>query len=263
MLKLSRLAALLIASAVVSSPLVAAEKTKAAFTVNGQAVSQNAFDAFIAERKAQGEPDVRLEEKIREELIQRELFAQEAKKKGLDKNGLTQGQIEMARQALLARAFMIDYIQTHPVSDSQLKAQYETIKTNLGATEYKSRHILVEKEDEATVILTKLDKGEKFAELAKQSKDPGTKDKGGELGWSSPAVFVPAFGEALSKLKKGEYTRTPVATQFGFHVILLEDTRPTTLPDFEQVKPQLQERAAKETIDKLIADLRAKAKIGR
>ena len=135
------------------------------------------------------------------------------------------------------------------------------IKHNLGSTEYKSRHVLVEKEEEAKAIIAKLDKGEKFSELAKQSKDPGSKDKGGELGWSSPAAYVKPFGEALTKLKKGEYTKTPVQSDFGYHVIQLDDSRPANPPPFDQVKPQMQQRASQQQIETLVKELRSKAKV--
>src|SRR5574343_349896 len=172
--KLSRLAALLVAGAIVSAPAFAAEKG----------------NAFAAEQKAQGAPDSpELQAAVKEELVRREILAQEAKKKGLDKNPNIQGQIELAKQAVLIRAFLSEHVKANPISEAQLKAEYDVIKNNLGSTEYKSRHVLAEKEDEAKAIIAKLDKGEKFSELAKQSKDPGSKDKGGELGWSSPAAY--------------------------------------------------------------------------
>jgi len=262
MLKLSRLAALLVAGAVVSAPALAAEKGKAFATVNGQPISQTVYNAFIAEQKAQGAPESpELKDAIKEELVRREILAQEAKKKGLDKNPNIQGQIELAKQAVLIRAYLTEYVKANPISEAQLKAEYELIKTNLGTTEYKSRHVLVEKEDEAKAIIAKLDKGEKFSELAKQSKDPGSKDKGGELGWSSPAAYVKPFGDALAKLKKGEYTKTPVKSDFGYHVIQLEDSRPATPPPFEQVKPQLQQRASQQQVENLVKELRTKAKV--
>ena len=252
MYKISRLAALLVAGAIVSAPALA--QNKGAFaTVNGQAIPQSVYDAFVAEQKAQGAPDsAELQNAVKEELVRREILAQEAKKKGLDKKANIQGQIELAKQAVLIRAFL---------TDAQLKAEYELIKNNLGSTEYKSRHVLVEKEDDAKAIIAKLDKGEKFSELAKQSKDPGSKDKGGELGWSSPNAYVKPFAEALGKLKKGEYTKTPVKSDFGYHVIQLDDSRPLNPPAFDQVKPQLQQRANQQQVENLVKELRAKAKV--
>lgn len=262
MLKLSRLAGLLVAGAIISAPALAAEKGKAFATVNGQPISQTVYNAFVAEQKAQGAPDSpELQNAVKEELVRREILAQEAKKKGMDKNPNIQGQIELAKQAVLIRAYLSDYVKANPISEAQLKAEYDVIKNNLGSTEYKSRHVLVEKEEEAKAIIAKLDKGEKFSELAKQSKDPGSKDKGGELGWSSPAAYVKPFGEALTKLKKGEYTKTPVQSDFGYHVIQLDDSRPANPPPFDQVKPQLQQRASQMQVEKLVRELREKAKV--
>ena len=262
MLKLSRLAGLLVAGAIISAPALAAEKGKAFATVNGQPISQTVYNAFVAEQKAQGAPDSpELQNAVKEELVRREILAQEAKKKGMDKNPNIQGQIELAKQAVLIRAYLSDYVKANPISEAQLKAEYDVIKNNLGSTEYKSRHVLVEKEEEAKAIIAKLDKGEKFSELAKQSKDPGSKDKGGELGWSSPAAYVKPFGEALTKLKKGEYTKTPVQSDFGYHVIQLDDSRPANPPPFDQVKPQMQQRASQQQIESLVKELRSKAKV--
>ena len=257
MLKPSALAALLVAGSLIYAPALA-EK----LVVNGQTIPQSVFDAFAAEQKAQGAADSpELQKAIREELVRREVLSQEAKKKGIDKKPEVAGQIELARQAVLIRAFLADYVKSHPVSEDKLKKDYETIKGNLGSTEYKARHILVEKEDDAKAIIGRLDKGEKFAELAKQSKDPGSKDNGGELNWSSPSSYVKPFGEALGKLKKGEYTKQPVKTDFGYHVIQLDDSRPLNAPPYEQVKPQLQQRANAQMVEELVKELREKAKV--
>jgi len=262
MFKISRLATLLIASALISAPAFAAEKGKPFATVNGQPISQSVFDAFYAEQKTQGAPDgADLQNAVKEELVRREILAQEAKKKGLDKKGDILGQIELAKQAVLIRAYLSDYVRANPITEAQLKAEYDGIKANLGNTEYKARHVLVEKEEEAKAIIAKLDKGEKFSELAKQSKDPGSKDKGGDLGWSSPNSYVKPFANALSALKKGEYTKTPVHSDFGYHVIQLDDSRPLTPPPYEQVKPQLQQRASQQQVENLVKDLRSKAKV--
>ena len=262
MRKTSRLASLLIAGALLTVPAIAADKSKSFASVNGQAIPQKVFEAFAAEQKAQGAPDTpELQAAVKEELVRREILAQEARKKGLDKNANIQGQIELAKQAVLIRAFLSDYVKANPISDAQLKAEYEVIKSNLGSVEYKSRHVLVEKEEDAKAIIAKLDKGEKFADLAKQSKDPGSKDKGGELGWSSPNAYVKPFAEALGNLKKGEYTRSPVKSDFGYHVIQLDDSRPMTPPPFDQVKPQLQQRASQQQVENLVKELRAKAKV--
>ena len=148
-----------------------------------------------------------------------------------------------------------------PVTDAQLKAEYDGLKSKMGGTEYKARHILVETEDQAKAIIENLKKGAKFEELAKQSKDPGSKENGGEAGWSAAGAYVPPFAEALTKLAKGKYTEAPVKTDFGWHVIQLEDSRPLEAPAFESLKSQLSQRANQQLVEKMIEGLRTKAKV--
>ena len=261
MFKLHTLASVLIAGSLISAPVLA-QQGKTFAKVNGQPISQNVFDAFIAEQKAQGAPDnAELKAAVKEELVRREILSQEARKQGFDKKGEIQGQIELARQSVLIRAFLSDYVRKNAPSDAQLKAEYDLVKKSLGGTEYKSRHILVEKEEDAKAIIAKLDKGEKFDDLAKQSKDPGSKDKGGDLGWANPAGFVKPFADALTKLEKGKYTATPVKTDFGYHVIKLDDSRALKAPTFDEVKAQLKQRIEKQRVDHHVAELRAKATI--
>lgn len=264
--KLSKLAAGLFAGALLSMPAIAADKAPAkagaVATVNGTAISQSLFDAFYGEQKGQGMPDSpELKNAVREELIRRELLSQEAKKNGLDKSGTVAAQMELARQAILIRAYIQDYVKKHPISDDQLKAEYDAMKSKLGGTEYKSRHVLVESEEQAKTIIDNLKKGAKFDELAKQSKDPGSKENGGDLGWSAAGSYVPPFADALKKLEKGKFTEAPVKTDFGWHVILLEDTRPLEAPAFDAIKPQLAQRANQQLVEKMINELRAKAKV--
>ena len=261
--KLSKLAAALLLGALISFP-AAAQKAAGGVvaTVNGVAIPQSIANAFVSEQQAQGAPDTpELKNAVREELIRRELLVQEAKKLGLDKKPDVAAQADLARQAVFIRAFVQDFVKKHPISDEQVKAAYDRMKSQMGNTEYKVRHILVEKEDDAKLIIVNLKKGGKFDELAKQSKDPGSRDKGGDLGWSSTASYVKPFGDAVTGLAKGKYTEVPVKTDFGYHVILLEDSRPLTPPSFDQVKQQITQRLQQEQIQKLVNDLRAKAKI--
>lgn len=253
------LASLLLA--IGTSQALAADKSKAYATVNGQTIGQNVADAFLSEQKSQGVQDSpQLQAAIKEELVRRALLVQEARKKGLDKLPQIQGAMELATQTILIRAYLSEYLGSNPVSDAQLRKDYDDINATLGK-EYRARHILVEKEDEAKAIIAKLDKGEKIADLASVSKDPGSKDKGGDLDWAQAGSYVPPFAEALSKLEKGKYTATPVKTDFGYHVIYLEDVRNPIPPAFEEVKPQLVQRANKLQVDRLINDLRGKAKV--
>ncbi|MDR1349989.1 MAG: peptidylprolyl isomerase [Zoogloeaceae bacterium] len=258
MTTLKKLAAALTISALCSIPAFAAEK--AFVTVNGRAVPQYVADAFIEDQ--QGAPDSdEFRNAVREEFIRRELIIGEARKKGLDKKKQVMGQLENARQMVLVRAYLTDYLEANPVTEAQINEAYVTFTQRLGDTEYKTRHILVENEAEARELVAKLDKGEKFEDLAKDSKDPGSKENGGDLGWMSPSAFVAPFAEALGKLKKGEYSKEPVQSQFGYHIILVEDTRALTPPALEQIKPQITQSLTQQKVETLINTLRSKAKI--
>lgn len=250
--------ALALATGLLSSAAMAQTMAK----VNGTAIPSARYDALMAEQRAQGAPESdQLKEAVREELIRREALAQAAKAKGLEKSAETRAQMEMASQAVLIRAYLQDYVKTHPVKDEDLKAEYERIKTEMGENEYHARHILLETEEAATAILGRLEKGEKFADLAKESKDPGSKDNGGDLGWANPKMFVPAFSDAMTKLEKGQITKAPVKSDFGWHVIQLEDVRPVKAPSLEEVKPQLEQRMQQQLVEKHINELREKAKV--
>lgn len=258
--KLSKLAAALLVGGMISATAMAAGK--AFVTVNGVAVSQNLANVFLAEQKAQGAPDTpELKNAVREELIRRELLMQEVKKAGIDKKPDVAAQAEAARQAFFVRAYIQEYVKKNPITDAQLKTDYDKIKAQLGSTEYKARHILVAGEDEAKAIIAELGKGGKFEEQASKSIDPGSKDNGGDLGWASPSNFVKPFSDALTGLAKGKYTETPVKSDFGYHVILLEDSRPLNVPDFDEVKPRLLQQAQSQQINKMVESLRAKAKV--
>jgi peptidyl-prolyl cis-trans isomerase C len=161
----------------------------------------------------------------------------------------------------MVQALIQDYVKAHPVTDADLHAEYDKVKAARGDKEYKARHILVDKDSEANDIIAQLKKGAKFEDLAKQSKDPGSKDKGGDLDWNPPSTFVKPFADALTKLEKGKFTETPVKTQFGWHVIQLDDVRAQPFPPFDTVKSQLQSRLQEQEVQKYVLGLRAKAKI--
>lgn len=243
-----------------AAPAVSAAAAVA--TVNGAPISQARFNFLLQQAQQQGQPDSpEVRKNLREKLIIEEVVAQEALKKGMDKSADVNTQIDLARQTILIRAYLQDYIKNNPLGDDVLKAEYEKIKSQMGDKEYHARHILVEKEAEAKEIIAKLKKGEKFEKLAEKSKDPGSKAKGGDLGWAAPANFVPEFSAAMTKLQKGQYTTEPVKSQFGYHIIKLEDSRTMQAPPFDEVKQNLRQRAQQQQIDKMISDLRAKAKI--
>jgi peptidyl-prolyl cis-trans isomerase C len=231
-------------------------------TVNGSPISQARFNFLLQQSQQQGQPDSpEVRKNLREKLIVEEIVAQEAIKKGMDKQADVITQIDLARHTILIRAYLQDFIKSNPLGDDVLKAEYEKIKSQMGDKEYHARHILVEKEAEAKDIIARLKKGEKFEKLAEKSKDPGSKAKGGDLGWAAPANFVPEFSAAMTKLKKGQYTTEAVKSQFGWHIIKLEDSRAMQAPPFDEVKQNLRQRAQQQQIDKMISDLRAKAKV--
>lgn len=262
MLKTKQFAALALLSALAINPVFAEEKSAA--MVNGVSISQARVDARVKAAIAQGQTDTpELRKMIRENMIKFELVIQEAKKLGLDKKPEVAQQTEMATQQVLLEAFVRDYAESHPISDEVLQAEYDKLKSKLGDKEYNARHILVETEAEAKEIIAKLSgkKPPKFEALAAKSKDTGSAENGGSLGWSAPSNFVPSFAEALTTLKKGELTKAPIQSQFGWHVIRLDDVRELKAPPFDEVKPQLQQRLQQQAIQKTIEDLRAKAKV--
>lgn len=230
--------------------------------VNGKAIPANRANVLLANQIAQGQAKTpELEAAVKEELVRREILTQEALKKGVDKKSDVQAQLDLARQGVLIGAYLNEYARNVKITDDDIKAEYDKIKSALGEKEYKARHILVESEGEAKDIITKLKAGGKFDELAKVSKDPGSKDRGGELGWANKASYVPAFSEAMVKLEKGKYTETPVKSNFGWHVIQLDDVRELKAPALEEVKPQITQRMRQQAVEKHILDLRGKAKV--
>ena len=220
------------------------------------------FDFLLKERLAQGQGQTdtpELRNAVREELNTRELLVREAKKKGLDKNAEVKNQMDLTAQTVLVRAYVGDWIKANPIPEAALRKEYDTIKAQMGDKEYKVRHILVEKEDEAKDVIIELQKGGSFEKLAERSKDPGSKAKGGDLDWNAPGNFVKPFSDAMVKLPKGKFTPQPVQTQFGWHVIEVDDIRDAKIPSYEEVKPQLQQRLQGQHLDVYFKDLRAKA----
>lgn len=263
-LSLSLITTLLITSAsfVLAAAPTATPPAKSYASVNGKQISQARADTIIAAQKAQGQADSeQMRQAVREELIRREILAQEASRLKLDKTPEVRLQTEMAQQNVLIGAYLQSYVKTHPVTDEAIKKEYEAIRAAMGDKEYKARHILVEKEEDAKTIIGKLAKGEKFEELAKQSKDPGSKDKGGDLGWAAPASYVKDFSAAMTALSKGKHTEKPVKSDFGWHVILLEDVRDIKAPALDEVKQQLTQRIQQRIVDGHINELRSKAKV--
>ncbi len=240
-----------------------AKSAASGLSVNGVAIPKVYFEAMNREREQAGQPSTpEIAQAIKEELINREVLLQAARKKGLEKDAAIAAQMDMARQAVLIRAYFDNYVKSNPITDAALKTQYDAIAVQMGNKEYKARHVLVDTEDEAKAIIVSLGRGESFEKLAKdKSKDAGSKDNGGDLDWGPAGRYVPEFGNALKALQKGETSKTPVKTQYGFHVIRLDDVRDLKVPSFEEAKQNLLQRAQQEQVANLVKSLRDRAKI--
>jgi peptidyl-prolyl cis-trans isomerase C len=232
-------------------------------SVNGVLIPQARFEVMAKAAQAQGQPNSpELAGMVKENLINQEILVQEAMKKGLDKNAEVATQMEMARQQILGRAMVAEYVKNNPVKDEVLKAEYEKVVGKMGDKEYHTRHILVDKEEDAKNLIAQLKKGGDFAKLAKEkSKDTGSAKNGGDLDWATPDRFVKPFSDAMAALEKGKFSQEPVKSDFGYHIIKLEDSRATQKPGFDQVKEQMRPRMQQQQVETLITELRAKAKI--
>ena len=231
--------------------------------VNGVAVPQSRMEFMMEQQRSRGAPDnQQTRSMMREELINREVVVQEAQKAGLAKNPEVQAQMDVARQEILVGAYLRDWVKKHPVSDAEIQQEYDRARAQTGDKEYHARHILVDNEDQAKAIIADLKKGAKFDELAKKnSKDAGSKERGGDLDWNVPSAFDKQFSDAMVKLDKGHYTEAPVQTRFGYHVIQLDDVRPVRFPGLAEVKPRIQQQIQQHKVDELVRGLRAKAKV--
>ena len=231
--------------------------------VNGKAVPQARVEALTQQVVRSGRqitPEIQTQ--IKDEVIAREVFIQEAQKLGFDATEDFKTQIELARQNILIRELFTNYQKSHPISDEDIKAEYDRFVASNNGKEYKARHILVEKEADAKAIIAQIKKGGKFDDIAKKSsKDPGSGAKGGELDWALAGNYVAEFSQALTKLTKGGLTETPVKTQFGYHIIRLDDIRDAELPKLDAVKPQVSQQLQQQKLVKYQQELRTKAKI--
>ena len=231
--------------------------------VNGKAVPKARLDALSVQVARSGRPITpEMQGQMRDEVIAREIFVQEAQARGLENSEDFRSQLELARQSILIRELFADYQKNNPVSDADLKVEYDKFAAANGGKEYRARHILVEKEAEAKAIIAQLKKGGKFEDIAKKaSKDPGSGAKGGDLDWAAAGSYVKEFSEAMVALEKGKTTETPVRSQFGFHIIRLEDVRDAQLPKFEELKPQIAQQMQQQKLAQFQESLRAKAKV--
>ena len=242
------------------APLAASAQNIA--IVNGKPVPKARVDALISQATKQGQPKTpELEQQARDEVVLREMFMQEAEKRGLAGSADYKAQMEFARQTILIRELFADFTKKNKASDAEIQAEYDKFKGQATGTEYRARHILVEKEDDANALIKQIKAGAKFEDLAKKnSKDPGSAENGGDLDFANPSSYVPEFSAALTKLKKGEMTDTPVKSQFGYHIIKLEDTREAQFPPLADVKTQIAQRLDQQKLAKFRDEIRSKAK---
>lgn len=247
-------------SAALLAPLGASAQNIA--IVNGKPVPTERAEALKSQIARQGQPVTPdLERQVKDEVVLREIFLQEAERRGLPASENYKQQMELARQALLIRELFADFQKNNPVTDAEIQAKYAEFKAQSSGKEYRARHILVEKEDLAKKLIADLKRGAKFEDLAKKnSKDPGSAKNGGDLDWSTADRYVPEFSDAMVKLDKGQVTPQPVKSQFGFHVIKLEETRDAQLPSMEELKPQIEQALAQQKMAKFREDLRNSAK---
>jgi peptidyl-prolyl cis-trans isomerase C len=231
--------------------------------VNGKPVPTARVEALAQQLAKAGRPvSPEMMGQLKEEVIARELFMQEAQRQGLDANDDFKAQMDLSRQAILIRELFGTFQKNNPVTDDEIKAEYDKFVAANSGKEYRARHILVEKEEQAKAIIASIKKGAKFEDIAKkQSKDPGSGANGGDLDWASPGNYVKEFSDAMVKLTKGKLLDTPVKSQFGYHVVRLDDVRDVKFPSMEEVKPQIAQQLGQQKLMKFQEELRAKAKI--
>ncbi|MEX1167623.1 MAG: peptidylprolyl isomerase [Hydrogenophaga sp.] len=254
------LTSLAAAALLVAAPWAAAQNVA---IVNGKAVPTARVEALAKQVEASGRPiDEATRAQLKEEVIMREVFMQEAEKRGVARGADYKTQMELARQTLMIRALFASEEKANPVTDADVKAEYDKFASANAGKEYRARHILVDKEADAKAIIGEIKGGGKFDEIAKkQSKDPGSGANGGDLDWANAASYVNEFSEAMVKLGKGEMTQDPVKSQFGWHVIRVDDVRQAQLPKLEEIKDQISQQLKQQRMSTFQNTLRAKAKV--
>ena len=231
--------------------------------VNGKPVPVTRLNVLAEQIAASGRPvDDTIRAQLKDEVVLREIFMQEAQKRGVASSEEFKNQMALARETIMIRALFADFQKKNPVTDADLKAEYDQLVAANSGTEYRARHILVEKEDEAKAIIKSLKGGARFEDIAKkQSKDAGSGANGGDLDWAAAASYVPEFSEAMVKLEKGQLTQEPVKSQFGWHVIRVDDVRQAEMPKFDDVKPQIAQQMQQQKLQDFQKELRDKAKV--
>jgi peptidyl-prolyl cis-trans isomerase C len=246
-----------------------AAEGKPVAVVNGQTITDTEFQQYLELRQSR-EPitDDAGKKKVLDEMIDRMLLTQRAEKNGIDKDPQVQNLMRRVRENILVQAMITKELKDHPITDDDLKQRFQTEVAATHKTEYQVRHILTKNEDEAKEIIKQLDNKADFATLAKKkSIDVQSGKNGGELGWINQGMVVPEFFEGVARLEKGAYSKEPVKTEFGWHVIKVDDTRPAKIPTFEefmadpQASANFRRKMQDERIEKMMKDLRAGAKI--
>lgn len=263
MLKNLFVSAILITSTSTAYAADAKPSTTPVAVVNGKEIPAIYGDLMKREMIAQGQPDnAQLQTRVRESLINMEILSRAAIDKGLDKNPMLSAALEIQRKNTFAKAYLEDYVKTHPITDAEIQAEYDRAKAAASPKEYRVSHILVKTEDEAKKVLSELGKKGKFADLAKKySLDPGSAKNGGDLNWADPNAFVKEFSDALVSLKKGEVTKTPVKTQFGYHILKMDDMRQSKIPALADVKGEVQKQLQQKRVRDAITAARTSAKV--
>lgn len=231
--------------------------------VNGTPIPKARADALVDQLVRQGQQDSpQLQMAVREELVNREILMQEAIRQGIPNQPDVKAQIAVAQQTVVLRALIENFVKNNQPSDADIKARYDQLTKEAGGNEYHLHHILVDNEQQAKDLIAKIKGGASFEDLAKQySKDPGSAKNGGDLDWSNPKAFVPEFADAAMHLQKGQMTDTPVHTQFGWHIIRVDDIRPVAPPPLEQVRQQIVQQIQQEKLQAFEENLRKNAKI--
>jgi peptidyl-prolyl cis-trans isomerase C len=246
-----------------SSLSTPADSSPAVATVNGTNISQNFFEQYIKAITGKSTNDLTQEQRSQalDNLIRAQVVGQQAVKDGVDKVPETSAMLELTRLNVLQQAVAEKYLKDKKPTEQELRAEYETQVSQLSKQEYHAKHILVATEPFAQKVIDRLGKGEKFEDVAKKESMDSSKDNGGDLGWFTPDKMVKPFSEAVLNLKPGEYTKKPIQTQYGWHVIELVETRDLQPPAYDSVRQRLEQVVQGKKIKAYTDDLERTAKI--
>ena len=247
----------------------AAAKAPATFTipdpvavVNGAPITKAVFDQYAKQLRGKAKVDsAEASKSLVDQLVMEELLVQEAAKQKLADDPQIKQQLEMAQRNLLASTVVRRMLSTNAPSEEAIKKEYDTAVAAMKGKEYKASHILVDSEDKAKEVIAELKKGGNFAELAKTKSSDSSAANGGDLGWFTPSMMVPPFAEAVAKMEKGKYNEQPVKTDFGWHVIMLEDVRDATPPSMDELRPQIAQMLQSQMVNDYLEKLKSGAKI--